>query len=734
MRSSSTPMPSRPLGDGVARTSTIMPLSGYTIRQALLRRALPRLQEAPLNRSITRPASPDTSGGRQLVTLDGRYDVVGRIASGGMGEVFRARDTVLAREVAIKVLHRSLAGDQAFVDRFRTEARAAAGLSHPNIVAVFDWGSVDGIYYMVMEYVRGHGLRALLTRDGRLEPAQATDVVRQTLLALEHAHRQGIVHRDIKPENVLITTDGVAKVADFGLARAYAEGRQTQAGTVTGTVQYLAPEQIRGEPADPRSDLYSLGIVTYELLTGKLPFTGETAMSIAYKHLSGRVPHPSAVVPAIPAELDGFVASATDRDREMRPESAVGMRRDLDALAPSLPPARSLASLVDATPEPDPAEGGPATGVIRLGDAVDVDEATTTTQTIARVERSTKRRWRRRLGILALVAALVAIGWGVWTYLVPHRADVPAVVGVPLDQARDRLSDLGFAVRIADPVHSERIDEGLVLRVQPVAGTSLERGEPVTLVPSLGAPPVRAPDVERMTLEGATTRLERVGLGIEVARRRHDAEIPEGSVIEQLDNRHGARGEHRRGRLEPRARPGRCAARRGSHRGRCRRAPEGRGIRGRHRGNVLQRRRPRVRDRRRPKRRHRGPVRIDGHRQGVARTGAVPSAELHRPDPFPGRGSRRRVRARGILHRPAGRDRRRHHAEPGARRDRVLRRHDPALPAVRFGAHVRRGSEATAGGRARVSSSGSRLRAGLPLQPTGVGAPEADRRAGRGVP
>jgi eukaryotic-like serine/threonine-protein kinase len=453
-----------------------------------------------------------------------------------MGEVFRAHDTVLAREVAIKVLHRSLAGDQAFVDRFRTEARAAAGLSHPNIVAVFDWGAVDGIYYMVMEYVRGQGLRALVSRDGRLEPAQATDVVRQTLLALDHAHRQGIVHRDIKPENVLITTEGVAKVADFGLARAYAEGRQTQAGTVTGTVQYLAPEQIRGEPADPRSDLYSLGIVAYELLTGKLPFTGETAMSIAYKHLSGRVPRPSALVSAIPAELDGFVASATDRDREMRPESAVGMLRDLDALAGSLPPARSLASLVDAAPAPDPAEDGSATGVIRLSDAgVDVEEATTTTQTIPRVERSTKRRWRRRLGILALVAAFVAIGWGVWTYLVPHRADVPALVGVPIDQARDRLSDLGFAVRIADPVHSERTDEGLVLRVQPVAGTSLERGEPVTLVPSLGAPPVRAPDVEGMTLERATARLERVGLGIDVARRRYDAEIPEGSVIEQLD-------------------------------------------------------------------------------------------------------------------------------------------------------------------------------------------------------
>src|SRR5207344_759900 len=255
-----------------------------------------------------------------------------RIAAGGMGEVYRAQDAVLAREVAIKVLHRSLAGDQGFVDRFRREARAAASLSHPNIVAVYDWGAVDGVYYMVMEYVRGRATRDLLNASGRLEPAQAAEVIRQTLLGLEHAHRQGIVHRDIKPENVLVTTEGVVKVADFGLARAYADGRQTQAGTVTGTVQYLAPEQIRGEPADPRSDLYSLGIVTYELLTGKLPFTGETAMSIAYKHLSDRVPAPSAIEPKAPQEFDGFVASATDRNREMRPESAAQMRGDLTSI------------------------------------------------------------------------------------------------------------------------------------------------------------------------------------------------------------------------------------------------------------------------------------------------------------------------------------------------------------------------------------------------------------------
>ena len=493
------------------------------------------MQEGITSRSIAQPAPPDAREGHALVTLDGRYAIVERIASGGMGEVFRARDTVLAREVAIKVLHRSLAGDQAFVDRFRTEARAAAGLSHANIVAVFDWGSVDGIYYMVMEHVRGQSMRAVLNHEGRLEPALAADVVRQTLLALEHAHRQGIVHRDVKPENILVTADGVVKVADFGLARAYAEGRQTQAGTVTGTVQYLAPEQIRGEPADPRSDLYSLGIVSYELLTGALPFTGETAMAIAYKHLSGRVPMPSATVASIPPELDGFVASAADRDREMRPESALEMRRDLEALTPSLPPARSLASLVGAPPLAPPDEaGGGTTSVVLLGDLTERHEIDTTTATITRVERGSGRRWRRRLGVLALVAALAACAWGAWTYLVPHRADVPLVASMTVEAARERLADAGFTVRIGEGQRSERVAEGRVLRIQPEPGTSLEQGETVTVVPSLGPPPVEAPDVAGLTLERATERLGRVELGATVVKRRFHDTIPEGSVIDQV--------------------------------------------------------------------------------------------------------------------------------------------------------------------------------------------------------
>ena len=475
---------------------------------------------------MTHPAPPDGTGGHALVTLDGRYTVLERIAAGGMGEVFRAHDTVLAREVAIKVLHRSLSGDQAFVDRFRREARAAAGLSHPNIVAVYDWGAVDGIYYMVMEFVRGRGVRDLLNLYGKLEPAQACEVVRQTLLALGHAHAQGIVHRDIKPENVLVTTDGVVKVADFGLARAYADGRATQAGAVTGTVQYLAPEQIRGEPADPRSDLYSLGIVTYELLTGKLPFTGETAMSIAYKHLSGRVPVPSATVPSIPAELDGFVASATDRDRELRPESAVEMRRDIEAVEPSLQASRSLAALIDDMPEvTDGDDNTERTEAVAI--------AGTQTQTIPRVERGRRRRWKQVALAILVVAALAASAWGAWTYLVPHQATVPPTGGLTVPEMSAQLTDLGFVVKTAAGQYSMQVPAGHALKLRPSPGATLDQGATVVIVPSLGPPPVDLPEVVGKPLARAKDLLRSAGLVPTVTMSKYDYDVAAGSVLSQ---------------------------------------------------------------------------------------------------------------------------------------------------------------------------------------------------------
>ena len=456
----------------------------------------------------------------RLTTLDGRYHVLERLAAGGMGEVFRARDAVLDREVAIKVLHRSLAGDQGFVERFRREARAAAGISHPNIVNVHDWGAVDGIYYMVMEYVRGRALRDLLNAQGRLEPAQAAEVLRQTLVALEHAHRRGIVHRDVKPENILVTTEGVVKVADFGLARAFADGRQTQAGTVTGTVQYLAPEQIRGEPADPRSDLYSLGIVAFELLTGRLPFTGETAMAIAYKHLSDRVPRPSALSGDVPPEVDAFVASATERDRELRPESAAEMRRDLESFARELPAARALETLVaEAVPAgPHPGAGGEP-------------QIPTTTVTI-RAERGKRRRLRRFLGGLLVLASLVAAAWGAWTYLLPRDATVPAFANTSVEDARARLETEGFAVRITRGQYDLDVAAGDVLRVQPAPGTELEKGSVVTLVPSLGPRSLEVPTLAGQTVRRARQELVEEGFRFGGTDRKSSEDVPQGRVID----------------------------------------------------------------------------------------------------------------------------------------------------------------------------------------------------------
>ncbi len=264
--------------------------------------------------------------------LDGRYHVESRLARGGMATVYLALDRRLDRTIAIKVMHPQLAEDEEFVSRFIREAKSAARLSHPNVVAVYDQGADDGTVFLAMEHVAGRTLRDLMREKGRLSARQSLEVMESVLAALGAAHHAGIVHRDVKPENVLLADDGRIKVADFGLARAVsgATSHTSATGVLMGTVAYLSPEQVERGVADPRSDVYAAGILLFEMLTGAKPYDGETAIQVAYRHVHDDVPAPSSMVPGLPAALDALVARATSRDPDGRPDDA---RRFLAELA-----------------------------------------------------------------------------------------------------------------------------------------------------------------------------------------------------------------------------------------------------------------------------------------------------------------------------------------------------------------------------------------------------------------
>jgi serine/threonine-protein kinase len=454
-------------------------------------------------------------------TVDGRYQIVARVAAGGMGEVFRAHDPVLDREVALKILHPSLADDPSFIDRFRREARSAATLSHPHIVGVHDWGETQGTYFMVMEFIRGPNLRSLLMRDGSLEPGVAVQVASDVLGALGHAHTQGIVHRDIKPENIMIrASDGSVKVADFGLARAFADSRVSQApGTVTGTVQYLAPEQIEGMPADPRTDLYAVGIVLYELLTGQVPFTGETSVAIAMRHLRERVPPPSRANPMVPVDLDRVVLNATERDRDRRSTDASAMRADLARAAGHLPPpSSSLAELAAA---------------VTPADEVPADRLSTVT--IPRTL-SPKQRRRQRIGrafrILSILALLAVSGWAVWEFVVPHPTTVPNMVGDTLRAAQREAELAELDLVVSRERFDPDIPSGVVLSQSLEPSSRVEEGDSVSVVLSLGPEFVEVPRVVGMTQAAAERELRQARLEVRVIREYHQT-VREGSVIRQ---------------------------------------------------------------------------------------------------------------------------------------------------------------------------------------------------------
>ncbi|MEX2588297.1 MAG: Stk1 family PASTA domain-containing Ser/Thr kinase [Actinomycetota bacterium] len=431
----------------------------------------------------------------------GRYVISGRIGSGGMGDVFKARDSVLGRIVALKMLPFDLAVQPGFVDRFRAEAQAIAKISHPNVVQVHDWGQEDETYYMVMEYVRGKNLRQVLSTVGLLHPKQAAQITGQVLGALAAAHDNGVIHRDVKPENVVVATDGRVKVMDFGIARALERSAVTSG--LMGTVAYVAPEQASGEATDARADIYSTGCMLYELLTGSLPFEGDAA-KVLHQHLHGRVPAPSKLVPAVGSGLDRIVSRATAPAPDGRYPSAGAMRKELARVMGALPAAPPLTDLTSETTS---------------------EAAEEAMQTLVpRPEPKRKRRFRPWM--LALLATAI-VGGGLYA-AGPTR--VPELAGLEQAGAEERIGALGLDP-VVQPVFSDEA-VGTVVSTDPAGGSWTRRGEDVAVEVSRGPRQTDVPSVVGLQLEQAEEMILEQDLTLGEIAREHSLE-PVDKVLSQ---------------------------------------------------------------------------------------------------------------------------------------------------------------------------------------------------------
>jgi beta-lactam-binding protein with PASTA domain/tRNA A-37 threonylcarbamoyl transferase component Bud32 len=443
--------------------------------------------------------------------FDGRYRILKRIGSGGMADVYLAEDEVLGRRVAIKILNERHAGDDQFIERFRREAQSAAALSHPNVVAIYDRGEAEGTYYIAMELLDGRNLKELIVARGPAPPKIVVEYARQILAALAYSHRHTIVHRDIKPHNVVVDGDGRVKVTDFGIARGGAS-QMTEVGSIVGTAQYLSPEQARGEAVDPRSDLYSLGIVMYELLTGSVPFTGDSPVEIAMKHLSATAPPPSEVREGVPRELDLVVMRALAKDPDDRYASAEEMDADLERIQRGLgvsPRTTEAATAVIAAPSAMPTMISNAPTRVQGTDTgygaqppvyYDYDEPP-------------RRRpvWPWLLPILLLIGTVV-VGFVVYQQIQDQLNDtkpiaVPNVEGLRTSLAVNQLEERNIQYELEEGFSTEQ-PKGFVYDQNPEGGKRISREtDVVTLFISKGPPTTEVPDVRGRSRDDAVAAL-----------------------------------------------------------------------------------------------------------------------------------------------------------------------------------------------------------------------------------
>jgi serine/threonine-protein kinase len=471
------------------------------------------------------------------VLIDGRYEIHDLLARGGMATVYTALDTRLDRIVAVKVMHSHLAQDEEYVSRFIREAKAAASLTHPNVIAVHDQGWHQGgppAVFLVMEYVEGPTLRDILRERGKMSVDEALDILEEILAGIGAAHRAGIVHRDIKPENVILADDGRIKVADFGLARELSSGSTltADAGLVMGSISYLSPEQVERGVADARSDVYASGIILFELLTGKKPFEGESAIQVAYKHVNDDVPLPSSLNANVPPAVDALVRRATARDADMRPRDASIFLREVKSVregdhSPALispPPVPPATPVINET-HPSPVSE------IAMGESNSKKSKRMSTPKVAGPKRPKQKRTKRNRAIAALVA--IALGGWLWYVTVGPGASVasPSLLGLSIDEATQEAQAAGLKIQIKSRAFDEQIPQDHVITSSPAGGAQVDKGSTISIVVSKGAERFVIPTLTGLSLAEATNALSDLNLKLSTLAEEYDATIPLGYII-----------------------------------------------------------------------------------------------------------------------------------------------------------------------------------------------------------